>query len=1074
MSMQDDETLRLYVEESLEHLADIENDLLAIEKDGADINEELVNKVFRAAHSIKGGAGFMGLNNIKELSHKMENVLGMIREREMVPNPEIVNILLLASDTLRNLLNNVGASNEMPIEEHVNALIALTAVAVPEKKAEKKEQNIDLIFENGRMVFNVSSSDLNNSRKKGQYIYLAVLDLVQDVEKKGLTAAEILKRLSESGTILSNEVDVQSVGTLDNYSSSSKVPLLVLFGTILEPEMINALFDIDEDNIYLLENNNSFISLTEYGESKASPEIKMPEESPVIQPVEKLFKEEASPFPAPETASGVAFGRESDSANSSSAKTSETSLRVNVSLLDSLMTLAGELVLGRNQLMQSIGQKDIRAIEGTGQRLDLITSEIQEAIMMTRMQPIGNVFNKFPRVVRDLARNLNKEVKLTIEGEGVELDKTILEAINDPLTHLVRNSVDHGIELPAERQRAGKESTGHLMLKAYHEAGQVNIEIRDDGKGMNPDKLAKVALEKKVITEDQAISMSDKEKINLIFLPGFSTAEKVSDVSGRGVGMDVVKTNLDKLGGVVDIESKIGKGTIIKIKLPLTLAIIPSQLISVCGERYAIPQVNLEELFRIPANQVKDRIEKVGDAEVVRLRGSLLPLIRLSDVIGIEREYLDPSEKIKKSDRRESISDRRGRKSPLKKAIKADDVISTINEKIDEQGVDDSIDDYSNRRKKSIDRRYHASSAVNIVVVYTGALKYGLVVDQLHDSEEIVVKPLGRHLKHCKAYAGATIMGDGRVALILDVAGISKMARLISMDGTERAVQVAKEQRMKNQKDIQSLLIFRNAEDEQFAVPLGLVERVEKIKRTDIEHVGGKKVIQYRGESLPLFAIEQVANVKPLADKEDLLVIVFSIGGRDIGLLATPPLDSTEEALTVDDMTLKQTGIMGSAIIGNQTTLMVNIFGIVEALNPDWFTKKETVMVSENKAATVLYAEDSNFFRGQVSEYLKEDGYNVIEAEDGRIAFDLIEKHIDEISLVITDIEMPNMDGFELTSMIKKDARFRHLPVIALTTMASDEDMSKGSKVGIDDYQIKLDKEKLMKSVFQHLKAATK
>jgi two-component system, chemotaxis family, sensor kinase CheA len=1071
MSMQDDETLRLYVEESIEHLANIENDLLAIEKDGADINEELVNKVFRAAHSIKGGAGFMGLNNIKELSHKMENVLGMIREREMVPNPEIVNILLLASDTLRNLLNNVGASNEMPIEEHVNALVALTTGAVPEKKAEKKEESINLVFDNGRMVFNISASDMANSKKKGQYIYLAELDLVQDVEKKGLTAAELLKRLSESGTILSNEIDVQSVGTLEKYGASSKVPFLVLFGTILEPEMVNALFDINEENIYLLESNNNFIRLTEYGQPKGSTEIKeIPAESPVQQPEEKVSKEETSSYSAPETASSPAATKETDSAVSSSAKTADTSLRVNVSLLDSLMTLAGELVLGRNQLLQSIGQKDIRAIEGTGQRLDLITSEIQEAIMMTRMQPIGNVFNKFPRVVRDLARNLNKEVKLTIEGEGVELDKTILEAINDPLTHLVRNSVDHGIELPAERQRSGKESVGHVILKAYHEAGQVNIEIRDDGKGINPNKLTKVALEKKVITEDQAISMSDKERINLIFLPGFSTAEKVSDVSGRGVGMDVVKTNLDKLGGVVDVDSVIGKGTTIKIKLPLTLAIIPSQLISVCGERYAIPQVNLEELFRIPANQVKDRIEKVGDAEVVRLRGSLLPLIRLADVIGIKREYLDPGDKQKKSDRRGSISDRRGKKSPLKKALNEDDVIRTINENSEVSEENDTGDDYSNRRKKSNDRRYHATSAVNIVVVYTGALKYGLVVDVLHDSEEIVVKPLGRHLKHCKAYAGATIMGDGRVALILDVAGISKMARLTSMDGTERAVQVAKEQRMKNQKDIQSLLIFRNAEDEQFAVPLGLVERVEKIKRSDIEHVGGKKVIQYRGASLPLFAIEQVANVKPLADKEDLLVIVFSICGRDIGLLATPPLDSTEEALTVDDMTLKQTGIMGSAIIGNQTTLMINIFGIVEALNPDWFTKKETVMISENKAATVLYAEDSNFFRGQVTEYLKEDGYNVIEAEDGRVALNLIEKHFEEISLVITDIEMPNMDGFELTSRIKKDARFRHLPVIALTTMASDDDILKGSKVGIDDYQIKLDKENLMKSVFQHLK----
>ncbi len=1070
MSIQDDETLRLYVEESIEHLADIENDLLAIEEGGADIDEELVNKVFRAAHSIKGGAGFMGLNNIKELSHKMENVLGMIREREMVPNPEIVNILLLASDTLRNLLNNVGASNDMDIDEHVNALIALTTGAVPEKKAEVQPDNIDILFDNGRMLFTVSGSDLKTSRNKGQFIYLAEFDLVQDIDKKGSNTAELLKRLSESGTILSTEVDVQSVGTLNDFSASNRLPFLVLFGTILEPEMINALFDLDEENIHVLGSDNRLKKLNEVIENQAaSEEAGPPEFQNVKEPEEEAVEDDVHSSPAPEAATEPSAARETDSSTQGGTKGAETSLRVNVSLLDSLMTLAGELVLGRNQLLQAIGQKDLRSIDGTGQRLDLITSEIQEAIMMTRMQPIGNVFNKFPRVVRDLARNLNKEVKLTIEGEGVELNKTILEAINDPLTHLVRNSVDHGLELLGERQRAGKESVGHVMLKAYHEAGQVNIEISDDGKGINHDKLTKVALEKNLITEDQAIAMSEKEKINLIFLPGFSTAEKVSDVSGRGVGMDVVKTNLDKLGGVVDVDSRIGKGTTIKIKLPLTLAIIPSQLISVCGERYAIPQVNLEELFRIPANQVKDRIEKVGDAEVVRLRGSLLPLIRLSDVIGLERTYFDPFENVEVKDRRINIADRRGRKSPLKRSMKDDDLIRMINDGDEDRNEPETGEEIKNKRRESTDRRYHAASAVNIVVVYTGALKYGLVVDELFDSEEIVVKPLGRHLKRCKAYAGATIMGDGRVALILDVAGISQMAKLTSMDGTERAVQVAKEQRLKGQRDIQSLLIFRNAEDEQFAVPLGLVERVEKIKRSDIENVGGKNVIQYRGASLPLFAIEQVANVKPLADKEDLLVIVFSIGGRDIGLLATPPLDATEEALVVDDMTLKQTGIMGSAIIGNQTTLMVNIFGIVETLNPNWFEKKNTVMVSESKAATVLYAEDSNFFRSQVMEYLKEDGYNVIEAEDGVIALDLIEKHVDEISLVITDIEMPNMDGFELTSRIRSDERYKHLPVIALTTMASDDDIKRGGEVGIDDYQIKLDKEKLMKSVYNHL-----
>ena len=292
----------------------------------------------------------------------------------------------------------------------------------------------------------------------------------------------------------------------------------------------------------------------------------------------------------------------------------ESSLRVNISLLDSLMTLAGELVLCRNQLIQSISSNEHHTPEIAVQRIDLITSELQEAIMLTRMQSIGNVFNKFPRVVRDLSRNLGKQVELSLEGKEVELDKTIIESIGDPLTHLVRNAVDHGIEMPDDRRKAGKDAGGKIFLKAYHEAGQVNVAISDDGRGLDGAKLAAAAMAKGLLTDDQVRMMSEKEKISLIFMPGFSTAEKVTDVSGRGVGMDVVKTNLDKLGGVVDIDSELGKGTTIRIKLPLTLAIIPSQIIVTGKERYAIPQVNLEELLRIPAVQVKDKVEIVGDA----------------------------------------------------------------------------------------------------------------------------------------------------------------------------------------------------------------------------------------------------------------------------------------------------------------------------------------------------------------------------------------------------------------------------------------------------------------------------
>jgi two-component system chemotaxis sensor kinase CheA len=734
---------------------------------------------------------------------------------------------------------------------------------------------------------------------------------------------------------------------------------------------------------------------------------------------------------------------------------SEANLRVNVNLLDSLMNLAGELVLGRNQLVQAIGSKDNRATEAAGQRLDLITTELQEAIMLTRMQPIGSVFNKFPRVVRDLARSLGKQIELVLEGKDVELDKTIIEAINDPLTHLVRNSVDHGIEAPEDRKQLGKNATGRVLLRAYHEAGQVNIEIIDDGKGIDGERIAASAEEKGLISKDKVAVMSEKEKAHLIFLPGFSTAQEVTDVSGRGVGMDVVKTNLDKLGGVVDIDSQPGKGSTIRIKLPLTLAIIPSQIVSIGNDRFAIPQVNMDELFRIPAAQVKERIEKVGDAEVVRLRGHLLPLLSLSDVLDIDKTYIDPGGGVEKPDRRQSIADRRSRKSPLFK----------------EDQYEEENGEEANERRNESDRRYHTESAVNIVVVSAGALKYGLVVDTLHDSEEIVVKPLGRHLTHCKGYAGATIMGDGRVALILDVMGLAQMAELTSVEGSDRAAEVAREVRAAKS-DSQSLLIFRNSEDEQFAVPIGLVQRIEKIKRSDIEEVGGKRVMQYRGGSLPLSAIEEVAHVKPLADKEELIVIVFLVADREAGLLATGPVDAMDVQVAFDESTLRQDGILGSAIIGDLTTLMVDIYGIIRALYPHWFSERERIQSSDGSGATILYVEDSDFFRNQVKMQLEEEGYQVIEAINGLEGWNLLQQHADKISLVLTDLEMPELDGYGMAEKIKNDERFSQLPIIALTTLAGEEDIAKGREVGFDAYQIKLDGEKLMDTIYAYLKAA--
>ncbi len=948
MEIEDDEILQGFVEESLEHLANIENDLLAIEEADANIDEELVNKVFRAAHSIKGGAGFMGLTSIQELSHAAENVLGMIRSKKLVPTPKVVNALLLSSDQLRDMIEHVHSSNEEDISANLASLNAIAeGVSISGESSEDKPQDLEI----------------------------------------------------QQPATLAKELAAKKEAAPDNPPVPETDP-------VSEPD--------------------------------SEPELQIGNDAPQTTTV----------------------------AAKTSAPKAETSIRVQVSLLDSLMTLAGELVLSRNQLLQTISSAEIRSAEAVGQRIDLITSELQEAIMLTRMQPIGNVFNKFPRVVRDLSKKLGKSIELTIVGKNVELDKTIIEAINDPLTHLVRNSVDHGIEDPADRKAAGKSETGIVVLKAYHAAGQVVIEISDDGKGLDGDALAESAIKKGLISAEQAKLMSDKEKVNIIFLPGFSTAKAVTDVSGRGVGMDVVKTNLDQLGGSIDIISEQGVGTTISIKLPLTLAIIPCQMIETCGERYAIPQVNLEELLRIPATQIKERVERVGTAEVVRLRGTLLPLIRLADVLGIQRIFTDEDGNITQ-DRRERIADRRGMESPL------------FQDTLQEQYQKQPPDTKKELPQRSLDdRRYSAASALNIVVVSTGSIKYGLVVDQLQDSEEIVIKPLDRHLQQCKGYAGATIMGDGRIALILDVSNLARMAKLTSMEGSDRAAEIRAETEEAAQEklELQSLLIFKSSATESFGVPLDQVERIEKITRHDIEILGGKRVMKYRGGTLNLIRIDDVASVAPLADTDDLLVIVFTIAGKPVGLLATGPVDAVEVLADVDSSTLTQKGIIGSTIINEQTTMLVNVYELVGTLFPDWYRQKHsgTHLSADTKEsampATILIAEDSTFFRNQVRSYMTEAGYNVIEAEDGAEAFTILEQHADEITLLVTDIEMPNMDGFKLTEKIRADQRFADFPVIALTTLTSEKDMAYGKAVGIDEYHIKLDKEQLMVSVHDHVR----
>jgi two-component system chemotaxis sensor kinase CheA len=548
-------------------------------------------------------------------------------------------------------------------------------------------------------------------------------------------------------------------------------------------------------------------------------------------------------------------------------------IRVGVNLLDKLMTQVGELVLARNQLLQIANTVGDTSLHAVSQRMNLIATELQEEVMKTRMQPIGNIWSQFPRTVRDVALGCNKEVGIEMEGEKTELDKTIIEAIKDPLTHLVRNSVDHGIELPAERLKAGKNRAGRLILRAFHEGGQVNIEISDDGAGLNAERIRQKAVERGVIGSEQAARMSEREIYNLIFLPGFSTAEKVTNVSGRGVGMDVVKTNVERIGGNVDVQSTRGQGTTVRVKIPLTLAIIPALVVTCCGERYAIPQVSLLELVRLEADEVSTGIELVHGAPVYRLRGQLLPLVYLSRELKLEND--------------------------------------------------------ANRARQS-------DGAVNIVVLQADERQFGLVVDQINDTEEIVVKPLRKQLKTVKTFAGSSIMGDGKVALILDVLGLAQRASVIT-ETRERAMS-EKAAESVNQEEKQTFLLFAGPGDSRMAIPLSTLARLEEFPVAQVEMSGSQWVTQYRGQILPLIRLNVVLEERrnklralqapPTADSGPIQVLVLNHEGRAFGLVVEKILDIIEDAANVRSPATRA-AVLYSVVISNRVTELLDIPAIL-------------------------------------------------------------------------------------------------------------------------------------------------
>jgi two-component system chemotaxis sensor kinase CheA len=645
-----------------------------------------------------------------------------------------------------------------------------------------------------------------------------------------------------------------------------------------------------------------------------------------------------------------------------SSAVSESAIRVDVGLLDKLMNLVGELVLARNQVLQFTTQKEDGALSATAQRLNLITTELQENVMKTRMQPIGVVWNKLPRLVRDTANACSKVVRLELDGAGTELDKTIIEAIKDPLTHLVRNCCDHGIETPEERAQAGKPPHGVISLKAYHEGGQVNIEVADDGAGVDVARVKAKAIEKGLIRPEQVQRMSEHELIHLMFLPGFSTAKTVTNVSGRGVGLDVVRCNVERIGGTVDVSSTRGKGTLIRLKIPLTLAIIPGLVAMSGGECFLIPQASLLELIRLEGDSA-GRIERVHGTPVYRHRGRLLPVAFLNEILGLE---------------------------------------SMIQ-----------------------------NDAVNIVVLQAEDRQFGLVVDGIKDTQEIVVKPLGKQLKGLTVYSGATIMGDGRVALILDVLGIGQRSGILANRDTQN--RAAATVMAAADSGSQRILLFRAGSFSRLALPLSLVARLEEFPRSQVERAGGRLVVQYRGGILTLVSLASVLEPGSPGDGQGsgdpLQAIVVADGQRSLGIVVDQILDIVDETVAVRQRTVRA-GLLGSAVVGKAVTDFLDLRAVLQSAAPEWLDRR-----AANGSAVVLLAEPSPFVRGVVRGELEMAGHCVVEAANATEALHCIGNR--PVGLVLAAANLPP-EGFEgLQDAMRQQPALSGIPVVELPSTES-------------------------------------
>ncbi len=1009
-----DDLLNEFLTETGESIDVVDVELVKLEQDPN--NKEVLNNIFRLVHTIKGTCGFLGLPRLESVAHASENVLGKFRDGELLVNEHAVTVILESLDRIKEILAGLEATEVEPEGDDSVLISSLDAIAAGEEVSK-----VVAVEEAGVVDGEIIDPELGGRTVKPGEVTLEELEAAfanapgpeaggddsAVVEMGGSAKESLYERVGgEDAIAVISHLIATRLGTdhtlskffKDQPMDQRKAKITGLLAALMSDDLDSA--DGVANNLISTAgfNDSAFNALVALIKSVMSEcQVGADARDEAVMTFELVRETVIARSKSLEAAT-----QQATAGGGSDSKRASQSIRVSVDLLEELMNMVSELVLTRNQLLQIVRDMENSELAVPLQRLSQCTTELQEGVMKTRMQPIGNAWAKLPRIVRDLTVELGKKIELDMRGAETELDRQVLELIKDPLTHMVRNSADHGIEMPAVRIASGKPETGTIILDAYHEGGHIILEIKDDGAGISPEKLKGKILEKGLATEAELGDMSDNQIQKFVFHAGFSTAAEITSVSGRGVGMDVVRSNIEKIGGTIDMTSVEGKGTSFQIKIPLTLAIVSALIVEGSGERFAIPQISVLELVRA-SSDAGHRIEKIKDSPVLRLRNRLLPLVFLNDILGFSKD----------------------------------------------KEAQDISDDF-------------------IVVTQVGPFTFGIVVDQVFDTEEIVVKPVAPILKDLNVYSGNTILGDGSVIMILDPNGIANItnegagaaaADSDADDGGDK-VQVAQDS------NVESMLVFMAGSKNPKAVQLSLIARLEDIPIEDIEESNGRQVVQYRGALMP---IVKASPTMEFSKEGRQPVLVFTDREYTMGLAVDQIMDIIDDELDIK-LASGIEGVVGTAIIDDKATEVIDVSYYLSQAFTEWLRSRDLDDDSSPVAgSSVLLIDDSDFFRNMVKPVLTVAGYKVTAVNGARAALDIREKGI-MFDAIVSDIEMPDMTGFEFAEAIRGSGIWQHTPLVALSSLASEKDVAHGLDVGFNDYVAKFDRETLLKSLSQQLK----